>query len=374
MKACLLSFIFLFSSYSFSQKKSSSSDAFYTDKKNDFKAEIVAKNLGTPWGMVFISDNEILLTERQGNVKIANLSSKKITVIKHNLDIDVGGQGGLLDVALHPQFKTNRTVYFTYSLKNGSKNTTALAKGVLKNNNLENLKTIFIAEPFIRENIHFGSRIVFNKQNHLFMTIGDRGHRDEAQKLSSHLGKILRLDEDGKAISSNPFYKNKEAKKEIWSLGHRNPQGLFVHPKTGELWAQEHGPKGGDEINLIEKGANYGWPIITHGREYSGFKVGKGIKEKRGLKQPIKYWVPSIAPCGLLIYSGKKFKSWQGDFFSGALALKHLNKLKIKNRGIVGEKRFLKDLKFRVRNVIEDRKGFIYISTDQGYILKISPL
>ena len=205
------------------------------------------------------------------------------------------------------------------------------------------------------------------------MTVGDRGQKKSTQNLSSHLGKLLRLDENGIAPPDNPFIKHKKAKAEIYSYGHRNPQGLFIHPETGQIYLQEHGPRGGDEINLIEKGKNYGWPIITYGRAYIGFKIGEGT-HKKGMEQPIKHWTPSIAPSGLLIYSGKKFTDWKGDFFSGALALTHLNRLKFRERQVIKEERLLSSLRLRFRDVIEGPKGFIWASVDQGMILKISPL
>ena len=203
--------------------------------------------------------------------------------------------------------------------------------------------------------------------------MGDRGQKKEAQNLNSHLGKLLRLTEEGKIPPDNPFVGQKNTQTEIWSYGHRNPQGLFLHGETEEIWLQEHGPKGGDEINLIKKGRNYGWPVVTHGKSYVGFKIGEGVA-KKGMEQPVKYWTPSIAPCGLLIYSGKKFPQWKGDLFSGALALTHLNRLKIKNKKVLEEERLLSRLNLRIRNVIEGPEGFIYISADRGWILKLQPL
>ena len=338
-----------------------------------FQVEVVAKGLGIPWGMVFLNKDELMWTERGGKIKKIHLPTGRITSITGGPAVYESGQGGLLDLVLHPQFKTNKWVYFTYSLRKERKQTTALARGELIGKQIKNLKTLFTAQPFYSGSIHFGSRLVFDSQGFLFMTMGERGRKKTAQDLSSHLGTLLRLNQEGKAPADNPFVGTKKALPEIWSFGHRNPQGLFIHPDTKEIWLQEHGPKGGDELNLIKKGANYGWPVITHGRAYSGFKIGEGT-HKKGMEQPIKHWIPSIAPCGLLIYSGKKFPQWKGDFFSGALALIHLNKVKIKGKKVVEEKRLLSSLKFRFRNVIEGPEGAIYTSVDQGMILKISPL
>ena len=339
-----------------------------------FQVSVLAENLGVPWGMVFLNKDELLWTEREGKIKKIHIPTGKITSITGGPQVYAGGQGGLLDVALHPKFKKNKWIYFTYSIEKKGKRSTALARGELRNNQILFLKTLFQAQPFSRANLHFGSRLVFDKKGFLFMTVGDRGQKKSAQNLNMHLGKLLRLDKRGEAVSSNPFVNQKNAQPEIWSLGHRNAQGLFIHPETQELWLHEHGPRGGDEVNLIEKGKNYGWPVITYGKTYlGGFQIGEGT-HKVGLEQPIKYFVPSIAPSGLLIYSGKKFSKWKGDFFSGALALSHLNRLKIKNKKVIEEQRMLSSLYFRFRHIIEGPQGFIYVSVDQGMILKIAPL
>ena len=333
----------------------------------------MAQNLGVPWGMVFINKEELLFTEREGNLKILHIPTGEVQSVSGLPDIFSAGQGGLLDVILHTRFKDNKIIYFTFSQKKKRRGyTTALARARLKGRRLEDVKILFSARPLTSASIHFGSRIVFRK-GFLFFTVGDRGNKDEAQNLNSHLGKLLRLTEDGKIPPDNPFVERKDAQAEIWSYGHRNPQGLFLHKETGEIWLQEHGAKGGDEINLIKKGGNYGWPVITHGKSYLGFKIGEGVA-KKGMEQPVKYWTPSIAPCGLLIYSGKRFPQWKGDMFSGALVLTHLNRLRIKNKKVVKEERLFPELNFRVRNVIEGPEGFIYISADRGWILKLKPL
>ena len=337
-----------------------------------FQVEVKARGLGVVWGMVFLNDKEILFTEREGRFKKLNIQTGTVRRISGAPKVYARGQGGLLDVALHPDFAKNKKVYFSYSKAVGKKQTTALAVGVLKGNRLVQVRDLFTASPPVSSSRHFGSRLVFDDRGFLFITIGDRARRHNAQDLGSHLGKILRLNDKGKAVPSNPFASVPSALPEIWSLGHRNPQGLFIHPVTGALWAQEHGPRGGDEINHIQKGKNYGWPIVTHGREYWGGSLGEGTA-KKGMESPIKHYTPSIAPSGLLIYSGRRFKKWRGDFFSGALVLTHLNRLKIVNKRAMEEERLLADLKFRVRHVIEGPEGFIYISVDSGKILKLKP-
>ena len=351
-------------------------ELLFIEKKTKpyFKVEILAKSLGIPWGMAFLNERELIWTEKKGVLKKMNILTAEVTVIKAKFkNLYNKGQGGLLDIALDPNFIKNHRIYFTYSFSKGRKQSTALSKGQLKGNKITKIKNIFLAKDFYNSSIHFGSRLAFDKKGFLFMTVGNRGQKKLAQDLSSHMGKLLRLDTNGKAPPDNPFVKNKKAKPEIYSYGHRNPQGLFIHPETKQIYLQEHGPKGGDEINLIEKGKNYGWPVITYGRSYIGFKIGEGT-HKKGMEQPIKYWTPSIAPSSLLIYSGKKFTQWKGNFFSGALVLTHLNRLKIQDKLVLKEERLLSEFKLRFRDVIEGPKGFIWASTDQGMILKISPL
>lgn len=338
-----------------------------------FKVEILTEDQGIPWGMVFLNAEDLLWTEREGLIKKIHIPTGKVSLITGGPEVYAKGQGGLLDTALHPEFKKNQYIYFSYSLQKKRKQSTALMRGKLKGDKITNTKVLFIASPFVSARRHFGSRLAFDKKGFLFMTIGDRTKKQQAQNLGTHFGKLLRLTDEGKPAPDNPFIKNKQARPEIWSFGHRNPQGLFIHPETQKIYLQEHGPRGGDEINLIKKGANYGWPVITQGRAYSGLKIGEGT-HKKGMEQPLKYWTPSIAPCGFLIYSGKQLLKWKGDFFSGALVLTHLNKLKVRNGKVLNEQRLLSSFGFRFRHVIEGPKGFIYASVDRGMILKISPL
>ena len=374
----LIFFLLASSGLAFSQSPPSSNKLY---ANSQFKTETIVQGLGIPWGMVFLNSKELLVTEREGYLKKIHLSTGQKTLIKGSPQVFAQGQGGLLDIALHPNFKQNKWVYLTYSIQKNKKTSTALGRGQLHKNSLKNFKVLFVAKPFRSSNIHYGSRIAFNKKGYLFMTVGDRGQKKQAQNLKSHQGKLLKLTDQGKPAPNNPFlkksFKRLGAKKEIWSYGHRNPQGLFIHPHTQTVYVQEHGPKGGDEINKIKKGANYGWPIITYGRSYIGFKIGEGT-HKKGMEQPIKHFTPSIAPSGLLIYTGDKFPKWKGDFFSGALVLRHLNKVKFTHKKetqykVKKETRLLTSLNLRVRNVIQGLKGNIFISVDNGQIIKISP-
>ena len=369
MKHFILFLCISFCAFAHSKKEKTS---FILKRYPTFEVVVIAKNLDIPWGMVFINKKELLFTEKGGNLKILHTVTGKIQSVAGIPKVFDGGQGGLLDVALHPEFHNNKIIYWTFSHGEKNKYTTSLAKAELQNDKLNHVQILFSAKPLSSAQIHFGSRIAFDKKGFLFFTVGDRGRKREAQNLNSHFGKLLRIKDDGTIPSDNPFVGNKKALPEIWSYGHRNPQGLFIHKNKGEIWLQEHGPKGGDEINLIKKGRNYGWPVITYGKSYAGFKIGKGMAME-GMEQPIKYWTPSIAPCGLLIYSGTLFQKWKEDLFSGALKLTHLNRLKIKNGKVLEEERLLSDLHLRIRNVIQGPEGFIYISADRGWILKLQP-
>ena len=337
----------------------------------DLQVEEVFSGLGVPWGIDFIDSNTMIISERKGRLSTLNLTSKVNRPIELPFQVFERGQGGLLDVAVYPDRSQGVELYFSYSARSGKGYTTYISKAGLKGAQLINHKLLFKAEPARRATRHFGSRIVF-LDGYVYFSVGDRGERKAAQSLSAHSGKILRIKPNGEVPLDNPFVGQKNARSEIWSYGHRNPQGLAVHPQTGLLWEQEHGPRGGDEINIIKKGANYGWPVITYGKEYWGPSIGEGEK-KEGMEQPIKYFVPSIAPSGLEIYSSNVIKSWKGNVFSGALKLKHLNRLVIKDKKVVKEERLLKSLKQRIREVTQGPDGFLYLSTDSGQILRIRP-
>ena len=334
--------------------------------------EEVADGFGVPWGFDFIGPHEMIVTEREGRMKRVRISTGEKKSITGLPKILSSGQGGLLDVAAHPEFLKNKLVYFSYSAPYKDGNTTRLSVAKLSGQKLVGVKVLFTAVPESQGFLHFGSRITFDNSGHLFVTVGERGDRDRAQNLRSHCGKVIRLNLDGSVPEDNPFVGRKDALPEIWTYGHRNPQGLTTHPLTGAIWEQEHGPKGGDEINILRKGRNYGWPIITYGREYSGPKIG--TTHKKGLQQPLYHFTPSIAPSGLAIYGGKRFKHWRGHVFSGALKMTHINHLVVgKDNKVKKEYRYLKDWKRRIRNVKAGPDGYLYFSTDNGQILRLVP-
>ena len=337
--------------------------------------ETVAEGLEHPWGMAFLPDGSMLVTERPGRMRIVR-EGKLSEPLANVPEVVARGQGGLLDVALHPKFAENRLIYLSFSEPRSlGSNSTSLARARLSDDGsaLENVEVIFRQQPAIRSTAHFGGRIAFAPGGNLFLTLGDRySQRDSAQDLSTHLGKTVRLSEDGKPAAGNPFISKGGALAEIWSYGHRNPQGATIEPSTGAYWTVEHGARGGDEINRPEAGKNYGWPVITYGRDYSGASIGEGT-EKAGMEQPLHYWDPSIAPSGLTFYSGAKYKDWSGDLFAGALAGSKLVRLDIEGGKVIGEEAMLEDLGERIRDVREGPDGAIYLLTDsqEGRVLKL---
>ncbi len=334
-------------------------------------SEKITEGHGVIWSISEVTNDKLIFTTRSGEFKILDLKTKKVDSVKTDLKVLVQGQGGLLDVKAHPDFKTNQRVYFTYSCqKEKSLNTTCLgyAKLDVLKLNMTGAKKIFSVEPAVDSSLHYGSRLAWDGENNLYMSTGDRYFKKEmAQSLQNHLGKVLKLTDEGKPAPGNPFVNTKDAKPEIFSYGHRNIQGLFFDKSSKVLWESEHGAKGGDEINRIDAGKNYGWPIITHGVDYSGEKIGVG-KEKAGLEQPAYFYVPSIAPSGLIVYSGNKYKQWKGHLFLGALVLEHINQVEMKVPP--KETRLMTSLGERVRDITETASGEIYFSTDSGKIFK----
>jgi glucose/arabinose dehydrogenase len=332
-------------------------------------AEQILKVDDVIWGFDFLPDGRIVFTEREGRMRIFDPRTEALTLLKGVPKVLAEGQGGLLDVKLHPDFKNNRLVYFVYAIERDGINTTALARAELAVDSLDNLKVLFVAKGGGSKDMHFGARIAFDNKGYLFLCIGERNERHDAQSLSTHSGKTVRLHDDGRVPQDNPFAAKTGALPEIWSYGHRNPQGMYYDLDSGELWLSEHGPRGGDELNLIRPGKNYGWPVITYGREYYGPKIGEPAKE--GMEQPVKYYVPSIAPSGLVRYKGDHFSKWKNDFFTGALVLTHLNRLVIRDGKPVKEERLLKEWGERIRNVKQGPDGFIYVSTDSGKLARL---
>lgn len=337
---------------------------------NTDQLDVVKSGLEIPWGMDFLPDGRLIFTEKMGAIKILDLKTKKEVKVSGVPKIKVAGQGGLLDIKVHPKFAQNNLIFISYVAEFEKGWTTHVARFELKNDQIENLKVLFKALPASTGGQHFGSRLALDDKDYLYITVGDRGERDEAQDLNKHMGKVLRIHADGRVPSDNPFVGQKNAQPEIWSYGHRNPQGLEIHPVTKELWLTEHGPRGGDEINLIQKGLNYGWPIVTYGREYWGPSIGE--RQKTGVVLPVHHWTPSIAPSGLKIYKGKRFPELDGVFISGALSLTHVNLVFFdQNQKLKKEERLFKDLRERFRSITISQEGEIYFGVDSGKILKV---
>jgi glucose/arabinose dehydrogenase len=338
----------------------------------DFTATAITDQLKMPWSFAFMPDGDILVTERGGTVQRLDPDTGHLTPITGVPEVFYESQGGLLDIALHPSFPVPAWVYLTYSAPMGDGgSTTRLARARLEGNALRNLEVLYTTEPVQDTKKHYGGRLLFS-DDHLFMTMGERGQRDLAQRLDVDLGKVLRFNIDGSIPVDNPFAATSGARPAIYTYGHRNPQGLARHPATGEVWVTEHGPQGGDELNRLLPGANYGWPVITYGEKYGGGKIGEGTA-KDGMAQPTYYYVPSIATAGLAFYQGTQFPNWNGNAFIGALRAFHLNRLSFSPDGQVTEHRLLSDLNLRVRDVKQGPDGNLYLLSEQGSLLQLTP-
>ena len=340
------------------------------NKSHDY--QVIVPDLNIPWGFVFLPDNTILITEKSG--ELIHFKNGKKTFIKGLPEIHVYGQGGLMDIALHPDYKRNAWIYFSYASSGGVGNGghTAIARAKLKNNALTDFQVLYKATPNTKAGQHFGSRMVFDKDNFLFFSIGDRGERDiNPQDVTLDGGKIYRLHDDGTIPKNNPFVQSPNAKKAIYSYGHRNPQGMAIHPETRAIWSHEHGPKGGDEINIIEGGHNYGWPKVTYGKNYSGTEITDKTTLP-GLTQPIHYWDPSIAPSGMAFISSNVYPKWKGNLLVGSLKFQYLDLCYLKGKKIIKEERLLDGLG-RVRSVVLGPDGYIYAGIENLGIVKIIP-
>jgi glucose/arabinose dehydrogenase len=341
-----------------------------------YQVETIAQNIdGIPWGMEFIKKDLLFVNLKDGQMFLLDLKSNTKTQVSGMPEKPLAyGQGGLMDVAKSPDFTTDKILYFTYTKNINNQGATTLARAKLNGSKLQNWQDLLITNSTTKTTRHFGSRITFDKNGYLYFGVGDRGERPSAQDLSNHNGSIIRLNLNGKTPSDNPFVANAQAKTEIFSYGHRNPQGLVYDKNRKILWEIEHGPRGGDELNKIKKGKNYGWPIIGYGKEYwAPLHVGEGT-HKDGMEQPVKVYTPSIAPSSLMLYSGDAFPKWRGDLFAGALKLLHINRIILDKSGsIVGEERLLGDLELRIRQIAQDKNGYIYFSTDSGEIMRITP-
>ncbi|RAJ16806.1 PQQ-dependent sugar dehydrogenase [Olleya aquimaris] len=336
---------------------------------NNHHYEVIVSELNNPWGFTFLPDGSMLINEKDG--RIIHFKDNKKTEIANPPDIYLRGQGGLLDIELHPDYKTNGWIYFSYASSTGTGDggNTAIMRAKLKDYALVDKQVLYKATPNTTRGQHFGSRIVF-KDGYLFFTIGERGNRDEnPQDLTRDGGKVYRLHDDGRIPEDNPFVNTKNAKTAIWSYGHRNPQGMKINPFTGDIWTHEHGPRGGDEINIIKKGANYGWPIITYGKNYSGTTITDQT-EKEGMEQPLHYWDPSIAPSGMAFISSDTYGDWKGSILVGSLKFQYLDLCTLKDGKVVKEQRLLDGLG-RVRSVEQGPDGYIYVGIENLGIVKL---
>lgn len=345
--------------------------------KSRVQVDTVAKGLNHPWGMQFLPDGRMLVTERPGRLRIVDGKGVISAPIAGVPPVFASGQGGLLDVALDPAFATNGRIYFSFAEPRGAGTAgTSVARAKLtltaEGGALSDVSVIFRQIPAATGGLHFGSRIAIAGDGNLFVTMGERFQRDRSQDLSTHYGKVIRIAPDGSVPASNPKWPAASAKAEIWSLGHRNVQAAAIDPATGKLWTIEHGARGGDEVNRPEAGKNYGWPVITYGIDYSGAKIGIGTS-REGLEQPVYYWDPSIAPSGMAFYAHERFPQWKGNIFVGALAGQHVARLVMQGDVVVGEEKLLGDLAERIRDVRQGPDGAIYVLTDhpEGRILRV---
>jgi glucose/arabinose dehydrogenase len=351
--------------------------AAINSEKHAFRVVTLLQGLEYPWSVAFLPDGRMLVTERAGRLRLVGqdwrLDPKPIAGLP---DVVATGQGGLFDVVLHPEHAQNGWIYWAYNAPGAGGWGTALARGKLQGSRMTEVQVLFSMQPKTRSSQHFGGRIVFDKAGMLYLTLGDRGDKERAQKLDDHAGSVIRLHDDGRVPVDNPFAKRVEALPEKWTLGNRNMQGATLHPKTGELWTHEHGPQGGDEVNVMRSGLNYGWPVITYGVNYGfGTRIGEG-QTKQGMVQPLYLWVPSIAPSGMAFVSGSKFPQWTGDLLVGALRDQVLVRLELDGEKVVREERLLQGLVGRIRDVRMGPDGLVYLLTDdaQGALLRLEPV
>jgi glucose/arabinose dehydrogenase len=347
-------------------------------EKASFRVHVLTRGLDHPWSLAFLPDGRMLVSERGGRLRLVaadgTLDPMPLAGLPRN--VTASGQGGLMDVALHPDFANNRLVYLAYAGSGDGGLGTELARGRLEGGGLADMQVLFRALPKSGGGRHFGGRVVFDGKGHVFLTLGDRGDRPRAQKLDDHAGSVIRLNEDGSVPRDNPFVGKRGARAEIFSYGNRNVQGAGMHPQSGELWAHEHGPQGGDEVNVIRSGSNYGWPVITYGVNYGlGTSIGEGT-HKEGMAQPLHYWDPSIAPSGMAFYTGEAFPGWKGSLLVGALKYRLLVRLELDGERVVSEERMLEDRIGRIRDVRVGPDGRVYLLTDHGdgIIARLDPV
>lgn len=341
-----------------------------------YNVKSLTTSLASPWGIVSLPDGRLLITEKAGRMRIVTTAGNVSAPITGLPQVNAGGQGGLLGLCLDPQFESNRMVYYAFSEPVAGGTNTAVGKGRLANDEktIEGATVIYRALPAYNGTLHYGGRVVFDKNGNLFVSTGERSDlatRPLAQDVSSGLGKIVHITKEGQPASDNLFKAQNGARPELYSIGHRNPQGIAIHPQTGDLWESEHGPRGGDEINRIRAGVNYGWPVITYGLEYSGQPVGAGIQQKDGLEQPVYYWDPVVSPSGMTFYSSDRIGEWKNNLFIGSLSAKHIVRLVIRDNKVVGEERLLATEQQRFRDITQGTDGALYAITDEGRLYQI---
>jgi glucose/arabinose dehydrogenase/cytochrome c553 len=350
---------------------------FFEAKGQNIKLDTIARDLGIPWAMQFLPNGEMLVTERSNKLYLIPKKGKP-TLITGLPEAWVEMQGGLFDIRLHPQYKTNNLIYVSYAaykiVGKDTLSTTAVIKANFDGKKLYNQTKIFEALPYAKTRYHYGAKLEFDDQNHLYVSVGDRGSsKTSPQSVNTYPGKIHRLKDDGSIPADNPFVDTEGSVKSVFSYGHRNPQGIAINPLTKELWANEHGPRGGDEINIVRKGKNYGWPVISYGINYNGTTFTEKF-EQEGMEQPVSYYLPSIAPSGMAFVTGNKYKNWKGNVLSGSLRFNYLNRSVIKDNKIIEEEILLKDVG-RLRDVKMGPDGYIYIATETpGYIFRLIPV
>ncbi len=341
-----------------------------------YEGRVLATSLTSPWGITPMPDGRLLITEKTGTVRIATTTGTLSSPITGLPTVNAAGQGGLLGIRVDPAFLQNKMVYWVFSEPTTEGNLTAVAKGRLSadETRIENATVIYRATPAYRGTAHYGGRILFDREGNLLVSTGERADnatRNYAQSLDAGLGKIIRITTNGQAVAGNPFTGQAGARQEIYSLGHRNPQGLVIHPVTGDLWQTEHGPRGGDELNRVEAGKNYGWPVITYGLEYSGAPVGQGIQVREGMQQPAYYWDPVVSPSGITFYSSDSIPEWKNNLFISSLSGMHVVRLVITDNKVTGEERLLAAENQRFRDITQGTDGALYAVTDAGRLYRI---
>lgn len=342
----------------------------------EYESRIITSDLDAPWGVTSLPDGRLLITEKDGNMRIVTTTGTVSSAITGIPDVNSAGQGGLLGLCLDPQFASNRMVYWAFSENVSGGTVTSVAKGRLADDEtkIENATVIYRVTPAYPSDLHYGGRVIFDGSGNLFLSTGERSvlpTRPLAQSVESSLGKIVRITTDGQPASGNPTFSGDGALPELYSIGHRNPQGIARHPETGDLWEVEHGPRGGDEVNRIRAGVNYGWPTITYGIEYSGATIGDGIQQKEGMEQPVYYWDPVISPSGITFYKGDRVPEWKNNLFISSLSAKHIARLVIDDNRVVGEERLLASENQRFRDITQGTDNALYAVTDEGRLYRI---